>query len=264
MLIDFHAHVFLDKLAKGAVASLAAKAHFTPYTDGTLSVTKKLMKEQGVDAFVALNIAVAPRTERHVNDFAISLLSEEGVIPFGSVHPYSENALAELDRLQEAGIKGIKFHNEYQDVYVDDPRAVHIYKACAERGFIMLFHGGADRGFAPPYKTPPERMRRAIDAVPDGNFVVAHLGGQDMIADAVRYLVDSPAMIDVSFSAKTADLHEAEDCIRAFGFPRVLFGTDCPWDTPENTRAFLEKMRFAEDEYRMIYAENALRLLGGK
>ena len=37
MLIDFHAHVFLDKLAKGAVASLAAKAHFTPYTDGTLS-----------------------------------------------------------------------------------------------------------------------------------------------------------------------------------------------------------------------------------
>ncbi len=264
MLIDFHTHVFLDKLAKGAVRSLAEKAHFTPYTDGTLSATEKLMREQGVDKFVALNIAVSPRTERHVNDFAISLLSEENVIPFGSVHPYSENAFAELDRLKEAGVKGIKFHNEYQDVFVDDPKAVRIYRACAERGLIMLFHGGADRGFAPPVKTAPERMRRAIDAVPDGKFVVAHLGGQDMIADSVKYLADSPAMIDVSFSAKTAGLHEAEDCIRAFGFSRVLFGTDCPWDTPENTLAFLKKMRFSDEEYALICSENALRLLGGK
>ena len=264
MLIDFHTHVFLDKLAKGAVRSLAEKAHFTPYTDGTLADTKKLMHAQGVDRFVALNIAVSPRTERHVNDFAVSLLREEGVVPFGSVHPYSENALSELDRLAAAGIKGVKFHNEYQDVFVDDPKAVRIYRACAERGLIMLFHGGADRGFAPPVKTAPERMRRAIDAVPDGKFVVAHLGGQDMIADSVKYLADSPAMIDVSFSAKTAGLHEAEDCIRAFGFSRVLFGTDCPWDTPENTLAFLKKMRFSDEEYALICSENALRLLGGK
>lgn len=261
MLIDFHTHVFLDKLARGAVSSLAAKAHFTPYTDGTLSDTKKLMKEQGVDRFVALNIAVSPRTERHVNDFAISLLSEENVIPFGSVHPYSENALPELDRLMQAGVKGIKFHNEYQDVFVNDPRAVELYRACAERGFVMLFHGGADRGFAPPVKTAPELMRRAIDAVPEGRFVVAHLGGQDMIADSVRYLADSPALIDVSFSAKTADLHEAEDCIRAFGFARVLFGTDCPWDTPAATLAFLKEMRFAPEEYEQIFYKNALRIL---
>ena len=264
MLIDFHSHAWLDKLAAGAVRSLAEKAHIPAFTDGTLADTRRVLHGQGVDLFVLLNIAVAPRTERHVNDFAISLLSEENVIPFGSVHPYSENAFAELDRLKEAGVKGIKFHNEYQDVFVDDPKAVRIYRACAERGLIMLFHGGADRGFAPPVKTAPERMRRAIDAVPDGKFVVAHLGGQDMIADSVKYLADSPAMIDVSFSAKTADLHEAEDCIRAFGFSRVLFGTDCPWDTPENTLAFLKKMRFSDEEYALIYSENALRLLGGK
>lgn len=261
MLIDFHAHVFPDKLAKGAVASLAAKAHFTPYTDGTLAETRKLMKEQGVDVFVALNIAVSPRTERSVNDFAISLLQEEGVVPFGSVHPYSENAFSELERLKKAGIQGIKFHNEYQDVYVDDARAEEIYRACAELGLIMLFHGGADRGFLPPIKTTPERMRRAIDKCPEGKFVVAHLGGQDMVGDSVRYLADSPAYIDVSFASKTAEIGEAEDCIRAFGAERVLFGTDCPWDTPAETTAYLRKMRLSDAEREAIFYKNALGLL---
>ena len=48
MLIDFHAHAFLDKLAAGAVSSLAAKAGFTPFTDGTVSGTEALMKSQAV------------------------------------------------------------------------------------------------------------------------------------------------------------------------------------------------------------------------
>ena len=34
MLIDFHAHVFLDKLAPRAVQSLAERAHIVPHTDG--------------------------------------------------------------------------------------------------------------------------------------------------------------------------------------------------------------------------------------
>ncbi len=262
MTVDFHVHVFPDKLAVGAVASLAERAHFTPYADGTLTGTKALLFGQGVDAFVALNIAVSPRTEGHVNDFAISLLKEDGVIPFGSVHPYSERALAELDRLCAAGVRGVKFHNEYQGVFVDDPKAVAVYKACAERGLVMLFHGGADRGFPPPVKAPPERMRRAVDAVPDGKFVVAHLGGQDMEEEAVRYLSGTPVMIDVSFAARSVGVREAEDCIRAFGAERVLFGSDCPWDTPADTLAFLRRMSFTEEELALIRAKNALRLLG--
>ena len=108
MRIDFHVHTFLDKLAPGAIASLAARSHFTPFTDGTVADTERLMKEQGVDKFVALNIAVAPRTARHVNDFAISLLSRPNIIPFGSVHPASEHALEELARLHAAGVRAIK------------------------------------------------------------------------------------------------------------------------------------------------------------
>ena len=262
MLIDFHAHAFLDKLAAGAVASLAAKAHIQPNSNGTVADTLRIMREQKVDRSVILSIAVSPRTEHHVNDFAISLLQEPKFIPFGSVHPDSPNAISELKRLKSAGICGVKFHNEYQDFYVDDERAFPIYEKCAELGLIMLFHGGADLGFAPPVKTPPKRMRRVCLTFPEAKIVVAHLGGQRMEEEAAEYLADTNAYIDTSYAATAASPEVGMRTILAFGFDRVLFGTDLPWDTAAHTLSYLESMGFTEEQKEKIYCRNALRLLG--
>lgn len=263
MLIDFHAHAFLDKLAANAVSSLAARAHFTPFCDGTVDGTARLMREQGVDRFAVLNIAVSPKTERHVNDFAISLLDRgDTVLPFGSVHPSSPDAFSELERLKNAGIRGIKFHNEYQNFFVDDESAFPVYERCAELGFIMLFHGGADRGFSPPVKTAPRRMRRVALRFPQAKIIVAHLGGQDMQQEAIDELADTNVYIDTSFVSRSVEPSVAERSIRAFGFDRVIFGSDCPWDTPANTVAFLQAMDFSQEEYEKIYSKNALKILG--
>ncbi len=261
MLIDFHVHMFLDKLAAGAVSSLAKRASLTPYSDGTVSATRALMREQGVDRFVALNIAVSPRTEHHVNDFAVSLLQYPEIIPFGSVHPDSPNAFSEIKRLKEAGIKGIKFHNEYQNFQVDDERAFPVYEACVNAGMIMLFHAGADRGFPPPVKTLPEGIARVWKSFPQAKIVAAHLGGQDMTERAVSALADTSVYIDISFAASSVPVEEGERVIRAFG-DRVLFGTDCPWDTPARTMEYLDKMHLTDEKKDKICFRNALRLLG--
>ena len=262
MRIDFHVHTFLDKLAANAVASLAARAHFTPYTDGTVRDTDRAMREGGVDAYVALNIAVSPRSERHVNDFAISLTARSDVFPFGSVHPDSPNALSELDRLCAAGVRGVKFHNEYQNFYVDEDSAFPLYEACAKRGLILLFHGGADRGFEPPVKTPPARMRRVALAFPEAKNVGAHRGGHDMTEAATDELADTNVFVDTSFAARSLTPERGEAAIRAFGADRVLFGTDCPWDTPQNAVGWLESMALSAAEKEKIYGGNACRLLG--
>ena len=262
MLIDFHVHVFPDKLAAGAVASLAARAHFEPFTDGTLADTQRRMRAEGVDRYVLLNIAVTPKSERHVNDFAIALRSDPCAIPFGSVHIDSPNALAEVRRLNEAGIRGVKFHNEYQDFYVDDERAFPVYEACAKQDMIMLFHGGADRGFKPPVKTPPFRMRRVATAFPQARIVVAHLGGQDMAEDAIQELTDTCVWIDTGFASRSVPPETAYRVIRAFGTRRTLFGTDCPWDTPAATLRYIEGLGFSKEELQDICYRNALCLLG--
>ncbi len=264
MLIDFHAHVFLDKLAAGAVSSLAQKAHLTPFADGTVAGTRALMRSQGVDRFVALNIAVSPRTQTNVNNFAISLLEEPSIIPFGSVHPASPDALAELTRLKEAGIRGVKFHNEYQNFYADDETAFPVYEKCEEEGLIMLFHGGADRGFEPPVKANPSRLRRVALRFPQAKIVAAHLGGQAMEEEAADELADTGVFVDTSFASLCLYPEKGEKIIRAFGEDRVLFGTDCPWDTPESTFAWLGKMNFSDEALQKIYWRNALRLLGEK
>lgn len=261
MLIDFHAHVFLDKLAAGAVSSLAAKARLTPFADGTVSGTKALMRAQGVDKFVALNIAVAPRTQQNVNNFAISLLSDPIIVPFGSVHPDSPDALSELIRLHAAGVRGVKFHNEYQNFFVDDEKAFPIYEKCEELGLIMLFHGGADRGFEPPVKATPARIRKVALAFPRAKIVAAHLGGQAMEQESVQQLADTNVWIDTSFASRCVSSALGEEVIRAFGEDRVLFGTDCPWDTPANTVHWLEKMPLSQTAKQKIYSQNALRLL---
>ncbi len=262
MLIDFHSHAWLDKLAAGAVRSLAEKAHIPAFTDGTLADTRRVLHGQGVDTFVLLNIAVAPRTERHVNDFAISLVHEADIIPFGSVHPDSENALAELARLHAAGVKGVKFHNEYQNFFVDDEKAFPLYERCAELGLVMLFHGGKDLGFGPPVKTSPARMRRVAEKFKGAKIVVAHLGGQRMEEEAIGELASTTVYIDTSYASRCASPELGEKVIRAFGADRVLFGTDCPWDTPASMLAWLDKMALSPEEREKIYSGNARRLLG--
>lgn len=261
MLIDFHSHAWLDKLAAGAVRSLAEKAHIPAFTDGTLADTRRVLHGQGVDAFVLLNIAVAPRTERHVNDFAISLVHEADIIPFGSVHPDSENALAELARLHAAGVKGVKFHNEYQNFFVDDEKAFPLYERCAELGLVMLFHGGKDLGFGPPVKTSPARMRRVAEKFKGAKIVVAHLGGQRMEEEAIGELASTTVYIDTSYASRCASPELGEKVIRAFGADRVLFGTDCPWDTPASMLAWLDKMALSPEEREKIYSGNARTLL---
>ena len=260
MLIDAHTHAWNDRLAKGAVASLAEGAHITAYGNGTVDDLRSRMKEEGVSKFCVLNIAVSPRTERHVNDFALSLLSCPEIIPFGSVHPDSENALSELDRLSAAGIRGVKFHNEYQNFLADDEKAFPLYEKCAEKGLVMVFHAGADRGFSPPFKAGPERIAHIQRTFPRARIVAAHLGGMDMTEEAVRLLSGTGAYVDTAFSSKFASAAQIRRIVDAFGADRVLFGTDFPWDTPGRTLAHLSAAGLTEEETERIAWKNAAAL----
>lgn len=81
----------------------------------------------------------------------------------------------------------------------------------------------------------------------------------DRAADS---LADTGVLVDTGFAALSVPAEQGERVIRAFGFDRVLFGTDCPWDTPANTVEYLEGMGFTQEQKDKIYFKNALKLLG--
>ena len=133
MIIDFHTHVFPDKVAAKALPKLAAgSGGMEPVYDATVDGLESFLSKNGIDKAVALNISTNTHQQKSVNDFAVSLLKSDRIIPFGSVHPDSPDVFDELERLKAAGIKGIKLHPDYQGFFVDEKRMLPIYKKISE------------------------------------------------------------------------------------------------------------------------------------
>lgn len=96
MLIDFHTHIFPDKIAARTLDDLksgvlkyektTAKSHY----DGTKSGLISSMTENGVDISIALPIATKPSQTESINTFA-SAVSDEKVVSFASLHPENED-----------------------------------------------------------------------------------------------------------------------------------------------------------------------------
>jgi uncharacterized protein len=262
MVIDFHAHCFPDWLAPAALRKLSASAGALPMmTDGTLDDTKCHMRLHGVDAAVVLGIAVTPSNQKSVNNFAAQICSET-IFGFGSVHPLAPDVLDELDRIKGLGIRGIKFHPQYQKFSVDDESVYPVYRKAASLGFITVFHAGHDLGFLDSALASPVALARALNAFSGAPVVAAHLGGAFCWAEAFSSLAGLPIYLDTSFSHGHIPLPEAQRIIEKHGTSRILFGTDLPWSDVSGEIAFVNSLGLCEMETQQILGGNAAALLG--
>ena len=80
MRIDFHTHVFPDKLAKKALTSISEHTGAPYFTIGTVADTDKKLKEWNVDSSVALHIATNPKQQYNVNNWAAEIQNKAGVV----------------------------------------------------------------------------------------------------------------------------------------------------------------------------------------
>ena len=198
MLIDFHTHCFPDKLAPRAIEKLSfVSGGLQPNTDGTVGGLRRSMAENGVDISVGLHIATNAHQQKNVNDFAASICAPD-IVSFGSVFPDSPDAMEELERIKELGLRGVKLHPDYQGFFVDDPKYKPLYRKISSLGLITVFHAGLDYGFAPPYHATPEHMVRALEWF-DSPVVAAHWGGIGCGEDVLRLLCGRDVYFDISF-----------------------------------------------------------------
>ena len=176
MKIDFHTHIFPDKIASRAIETLSYKSGgLEPSYDGTAEGLKKRMEKENVDISVVLSIATNAHQMHSVNDFAASVNNGK-IIAFGSVYPEAPDCIEELGRIKKLGLKGVKFHPEYQDFNVDEEKMRPIYEEISRLGLITVFHSGADLGYSAPYHCPPERAVKALKMF-TSPVVFAHWGG---------------------------------------------------------------------------------------
>lgn len=261
MLIDFHAHAFPKKIAAGAMSLLShASGGLEPQSDGTAEGLIDEMKKDGVDISVIQSIATNETQQTNVNNFAIELNKKQEFIAFGSVHPNAPDALSELERIKDAGLKGVKFHPEYQGFYADDIRMKPIYKKISSLGLITLFHAGHDYGFCPPYHGMPDHLIGALKWF-DSPVVAAHWGGVGCGEEVIEKLCGRDIWFDLSFGYGVMPKGISQKIVDKHTPDRLLFASDMPWHRPSWEKRLIESLDLSSEDKEKIYFKNAMNLL---
>lgn len=277
MIIDFHTHTFPDKIAALAIPKMETQGGIRAFSTGTESALRASMRFAGITHSVVLPVATNPLKVRSINDISIEKNGKEGLYFFGCMHPDTEDAPTELERLQAAGIKGIKLHPLYQQTDIDDPRYLSILAKAAKLDMIVVLHAGDDIGYPDQVRCSPQMLRRVIDQVGNIKLVAAHMGGWQNWKDVAKFLSDTDIYIDTSFSlGRVTPLHpdshsdkrlqlmnesEFVELVRSFGSQRVLFGSDSPWADQHTYLQAVQALPLSKNEMDDILFNNAKKLL---
>ncbi|KMZ54951.1 amidohydrolase family protein [Dorea sp. D27] len=261
MTIDFHTHMFPDKIAKGTLRFLASVCHIEPYTDGTYEGLKASAIAAGVDISVALPIVTKPSQFESINRFAAE--HQEGrIVSFGSIHPDSHDYKHQLRQIKSMGMKGIKLHPDYQEVYFDDIRYKRIVDYASELGLIISVHAGQDPKCPEDVHCTPQMAAELIDEVHPEKLVLAHLGGNGQWDQVEEHLVGKHVYFDTGVVLGRISDDQFIRIARTHGSDKILFATDSPWAGQKEFISYLESMDLTEEEKRRISGENAMRILG--
>lgn len=260
MLIDFHTHIYPDKIAVKLIPQLSKITKIKSATDGTAADARRKMKEWGVDKSVVLHIATNPEKYKKVNEFALEI-NDDRLISFAAVHPLGKDTAKELARIKKAGLKGVKFHPEYQGYFITDERMYPIYDKCRELGLIMVFHAGKDFGFEDSLMAPVDAMSKLLDDFPGAKIVLAHMGGFRFWHEVLDMIAGKDCYLDTSFVAGHLPTELAEEIINKHGAEKILFGSDCPWMGVPESFAYIDSLRISAADKELIYYKNAERLL---
>jgi len=260
MLIDFHVHVFPDQIAAASIDVLQKRSGLTALTDGTLRDTAEKMDQWGVDRAVLLNVATRPGQYQTINRAAAEVQNER-FVSFGSIHYLDPSPAEIVQGLADAGIKGVKLHPDYQDIFIDDPRWFELYDALCQFGLMAVFHTGFDYQSPEKIHGSPDRCLRVSELFPRLKCVFAHMGGFMMWDDAEALLCERDVYFDTAMCAGRLESAQAARMIQKHGAQRVLFGSDCPWQSPKEMFDWVDSLPISTEEKELIFFKNAQRLL---
>ena len=275
MIIDFHTHVYPDKMAARTIELLTLSTNaVTPYSDGTIRGLLSSMEKAGIDRSVILPVATRKGQFDTINRFATEInRTYPQLTSFGGIHPQDDDPEEKLLRLKEGGFKGIKIHPDYAGTFIDDEGYRKILLTCARLGLTVVTHAGVDPAF-PEVHCSPETARKVLDetmaaaGTTEPFLVFAHLGGMMMHEEVKKHLVGANCYLDISCSFSTLSQfcetgdEEVTAVIKAHGADKILFATDSPWnDQKAYAEHFCALPGLSDREKDLILHENAERLL---
>lgn len=263
MMIDFHTHIFPDKIAARSIEALSKVSGVKAATDGTLNGLLASMDRSGVDLSVIMPVVTKPSQYESVNTFAAKV-NEEYVgrlLSFGGIHPDSEDYKGELNRIKELGLPGIKLHPDYQGVMIDDVRYMNIIEYADALGMIIMVHAGVDIGLPEPVHCPPDKARKVLDTLKPKKLILAHMGGWKQWEEVYEYLAGEQVYLDTAFCFDYMTQDMFLKLCEKHGTDKILFATDSPWSDARKDMEVIKSLPLTDEAKEAIFSGNAKQLL---
>lgn len=263
MIIDFHTHIFPDKIAARSIEALSQVSGIKAATDGTLNGLLASMDRSGVDLSVIMPVVTKPSQFESVNTFAAKVNEQYAgrLLSFGGVHPDSEDYKAELNRIKELGLPGIKLHPDYQGVMIDDVRYMKIIEYANELDLVILVHAGIDIGLPEPVHCPPDKARKVLDTIKPQKLILAHMGGWKQWDEVYEYLAGEQVYLDTAFSFDYMEQEMFMKLWEKHDKDKILFATDSPWSDARRDMDVVNTLPLTVQEKEAIFSGNAKKLL---
>lgn len=260
-VIDMHAHIYPDKIARKAIESIGEFYHLPMHDSlGTADGLIGSGAEIGVSRFLVHSTATTAAQVSHINDY---IKRETDLHPefigFATLHPdlTEEEISDEVERVISFGLRGIKLHPDFQKFFIDEEKAEKIYRVC--RGKLpILFHTGDSR-----YEySRPERLAAIAKKYPDLTIIAAHFGGYERWSETDCYKGLENVWFDTSSSLFKLSAEDAGAIIAKLGAEKFMFGSDYPmWRHEEEFERFLA-LNLGDRTNEMILHGNAEEFLG--
>ena len=257
--IDMHNHVFPENVAIKVVSQLEEYYKMKWYGTGILPDLIKSMEEGDVDLSVIFSTATKPTQVVAINDYISSICKNDNrFIGFGTVHPDFPNIEEEIARFKDLGLRGLKLHPDFQQFYIDDPKAECIYEAVGSSMPIIIHMGDEVSDYSAPH-----RLANVLDKMPELVFIAAHFGGYCRWDEAKKYLLGRKNLyIDTSSCFGKITYEQGREMVYLHGVDKVLFASDYPAKRALQAIEDIRQMGLTEEENELIFYKNAKKLFG--
>lgn len=258
MIIDFHAHLYPEKIAEKASKAIGDFYDAPMAYKGLSSELLASGSKIGVTKYLVHSAASTPKQVQTINDFIKSEVDAHSeFVGYGTIHPDYEDFENELKRVKDMGLKGVKVHCDFQHFQIDTEKMDPIYETLISLNLPILIHAGDER-----YDYDgPKRIRKVLDKFPKLTLIGAHFGGYTEWDDAMKYLVGQNVYFDTSSTLWKLPLEKANAMIKAHGAEHFFFGSDFPMWDHEFEFARFNKLDLTSKERDLILYKNAQKFL---
>jgi predicted TIM-barrel fold metal-dependent hydrolase len=189
---------------------------------------------------------------------------------FGSVDPYDDGALDELQRVRDLGLPGLKFHPTMQQFDPGDPRFAPLWEKAQDLGLICLFHTGTCGIAAGTPGAGGTKIRYShpgfLDSIgadfPELTLIAAHFGWPWFMECLAIALHKSNVFIELSGWAPKYLPDEVKREIGRRLNAQTLFGSDYPFISLDRWFEEFDALGLTDEGKQAILVGNATKLLG--